>query len=242
MPHGLIIALQFLTRLPTPRLASEEPLARGALYVPLVGLLLGALLALAVWTGSQIGPWIGALAGLILWIWATGGIHLDGLGDVADALAAAHKRPERFREVLADPHAGSFAVIAIALQIATKLVLLAALAERAGFAALLLVPAWARWGALVWSWVVPPLKEGLARAFAGGAGGLAIGLWGTALVGASLWVAPLLASAVLVVALGAWYGRRHLPGVNGDCLGAGVEVSESLLLVILLLQAQLKAA
>src|SRR5262249_36474098 len=112
LPHGLIIALQFLTRLPTPRLASEEPLARGALYVPLVGLLLGALLALAVWTGSQIGPWIGALAGLILWIWATGGIHLDGLGDVADALAAAHKRPERFREVLADPHAGSFAVIA----------------------------------------------------------------------------------------------------------------------------------
>jgi adenosylcobinamide-GDP ribazoletransferase len=241
LPHGLIVALQFLTRLPTPRLAGAWSLAGAAVYVPLVGLLLGVLLQLAVWLGSELGPWIGGLAGLIVWVWATGGIHLDGLGDVADALASAHKAPQRFLEVLADPHVGSFAVIAIALQIATKLVLLAALSGGAGLAALVLVPAWARWGALVWSCWLPPIKDGLGRAFAGGAGGLAIALWGCALLAASAWLAPLLSSALLVVALGSWFFARRLGGVNGDCLGAGIEVSESLLTLVLLLEAHFKA-
>ena len=43
----------------------------------------------------------------------TGGIHLDGLCDVADA-QASHADPERKRQILKDPHLGAFAVIAVA--------------------------------------------------------------------------------------------------------------------------------
>jgi adenosylcobinamide-GDP ribazoletransferase len=234
--HGFSIALQFLTRLPAPRLAHYDghALARACRYFPLIGALIGAVVAAALWSGAHLNPWMGALAGLVAWVWVTGGMHLDGLGDVADALAAAHRSPERLQEVLADPHAGSFAVIAISLQIAAKLMLLGSLPAGAALAGLVLVPAWARWGTLVWSRALPPLKTGLAHSFASGQHAWTIVAWGAALIGASLWAAPALLSALAVVALLAAYWRRRLGGINGDCLGASVEITESLLLLALI--------
>ena len=235
MPRGLTIALQLSTRLPTPRLADYESadLARAAGWLPLVGLVIGGLVAAAAWTGGLVNPWVGALAGLIAWAWVTGAVHLDGLGDVADALGAAHRSPERFHEVLADPHAGSFAVVVIALQVAAKLVLLAALPGAAMAAAIVLVPAWARWGALVWSGVLPSLKPGLGRSFAGQGSTVVVIGWAVALVAASAWLAPALLSALAVVVIVAAYWRWRLGGITGDCLGASIEVTESLLLLAL---------
>src|SRR3546814_16484975 len=80
------------------------------------------------------------LAALIRWVAVTGALHLDGRGDIADGSGAAHKDRERLLAVLGDPHAGSFAVVAIALQLIAKLVLLHALIEREAFIAVALVP------------------------------------------------------------------------------------------------------
>lgn len=234
MMRNLIVALQFLTRLPTPQLDHFEAadLGKAAAYFPLIGLLIGVPVAASAWLGAYINPWVGALAGLVAWIGVTGGVHLDGLGDVADALGAAHRDSRRFHDVLADPHAGSFAVIAIALQIVTKLVLLAAL-PAAGVGALVLVPAWARWGTLVLSRYLPALKPGLGRSFADGASVAGIAAWCAALLAASAAMAPALASGLLIVALVAGYWRLRLGGITGDCLGASVEMTESLLLLAL---------
>lgn len=231
----LVVALQFLTRLPTPRLANAQPddLPRSAVYFPLVGTLIGAFVTLTVWGFGHITPWVGALAGVAMWAWITGGLHLDGLGDVADALGASHGKPERFQEVLRDPHVGSFAVIAIALQIAAKLVLLAALPMTSAIWALLLIPAWARWGPLVWSRMASPLGPGLGARFASGIDGWPAVVWGVALVVASAWVAPYLLSALVVVGAIGCYWRWRLGGITGDCLGASIEVTESLLLLAL---------
>src|SRR3546814_16984540 len=100
-------------------------------WFPAVGLIVGALVAGAGWAGARIDPWTGALAALILWVAVTGALHLDGLGDIADGSGAAHKDRERLLAVLGDPHAGSFAVVAISLQLIATLVLLHALIERA---------------------------------------------------------------------------------------------------------------
>ncbi|WP_037472571.1 adenosylcobinamide-GDP ribazoletransferase, partial [Sphingobium sp. ba1] len=122
---GLIIALQFMTRLPMPRVtASAQDFARSMRCFPVVGLILGALIAAACGAGARIDPWVGALLGLIAWVGLTGALHLDGLGDMADAAGAAHKDRDRLRAVLSDPHVGSFGVVAIALQLIAKLVLL----------------------------------------------------------------------------------------------------------------------
>lgn len=235
--RGLGHALQFLTRVPGVRVAAydAEDLSRAAVWFPAVGLLIGAALALALWAGSHASPWIGALAALALWVLITGGLHLDGLADVADALAASHAGPQRFLEVLRDPHIGAFGAIAVALQLIAKLVLLAEIAGGPALAALVLVPAWARWGPLVWSLTVPPLAAGTGARFAARLEPGAVAVEGLALALASAWLAPVLLLALIVVAAVAAYWGWRLGGVTGDCHGAGIEVTETILLFLIAL-------
>lgn len=230
-------ALQFLTRLPAPRFAEfdSQDLSRSAIWFPLVGILIGAVVAAAVWAGGHASPWVGALVGLITWIWITGGLHMDGLGDVADALGAAHRSPARFLEVLRDPHIGAFGAMAIGLQLIAKLVLLAEISTTPALLALILVPAWARWGTLVWSLVVPPLASGSGERFSWEISRPATIAQGIALMALSLWLAPALLAALLVVPALALYWKMRLGGITGDCLGASVEVTESLLLLAMVL-------
>jgi adenosylcobinamide-GDP ribazoletransferase len=237
IPRGLIVAVQFLTRLPTPRIIDVQPrdLSHSAVFFPLVGAVIGAAVALAVWALRPMDPWIGALGGVIIWVWITGGLHLDGLGDVADAFGASHRVRERFLEVLSDPHAGNFAVMAITLQVASKLVLLALMPATASPWAVVLIAAWARFGALVWSYTLQPLKSGLGEQFASDIRRPMIAAWSIVLIGASIWVAVPLLAALAIIPLGSLFWRHRLGGINGDGLGASVEVTESLLLLALIL-------
>jgi adenosylcobinamide-GDP ribazoletransferase len=236
--RGLILATQFLTRLPTPQVRDFEPadLTRCAVWFPAVGLIIGALLAgLAFIAGSQ-PPMLLAILLLGLWTWVTGGLHLDGLADLADALGASHSRPERFLEVLKDPHLGSFGVIALLLMLLSKFVLLAQI-DPTLFAALLpslvLVPAWARLGPLVWVWWLPPLHGGMGDRFAWQRQPQALLLWAALLVAASLWFSPRLLVAPLLIAAWGLFLKRKLGGQCGDALGAGIEVTELGLLLAL---------
>ena len=236
-PHTFIHAVQFLTRLPTPRLASfdHQDLSRSAGWFPVVGLIVGAILALGVWAGNHATPWIGALAGLVIWIWITGGLHLDGLSDVADGLGAAHRDPDRFLEVLRDPHIGAFGAMAMGTQLIAKLVLLAELAGPSSLAALVLIPAWARWGTEIWSLAVPPLSKGTGERFSWEISRPIAFMQGLALAALSAWFAPTLLGALIVVPAIALYWRIRLGGITGDCLGASVEVTETLLLALVVI-------
>ncbi len=229
-----VYALQFLTRIPAPALSEFDPddLSRSAVWFPVIGLIVGALVALGVWAGGHVSPWVGALAGLMLWVGVTGALHLDGLGDVADGLGASHRDPERFLEVLRDPHVGAFGVIAMTLQIAAKLVLLAEVPSSNGWAlaALLLIPAWARWGTQVWSLAVPPLAKGSGERFSWQISKPVVAAQGLILATVSAWAAPALLAALIVVPLVAIYWKARLGGITGDCLGASVEITETLLL------------
>ncbi|MDC7705419.1 adenosylcobinamide-GDP ribazoletransferase [Vogesella indigofera] len=272
--RSLILAVQFLTRLPTPQLKEFDAawLADAARWFAPVGLLVGAVVWLAAITGSLLDPWLGALLGLLAWLWVTGGLHLDGLADLADAQGAAHRSRERFLEVLKDPHLGSFGVMSMAMQLIAKLVLLMlqlkfALAE-AGFspdalrlsglplldkpaaypgylsglialaaklAPLLLVPAWARLFTVAWSATLPSLAAGSGERFAWRTHWPSFWLSAALLAAASYWLAPALLLAPLA---GLWwwaYLKRKLGGMTGDCLGAGIELCESLLLLLLLI-------
>jgi adenosylcobinamide-GDP ribazoletransferase len=232
---GLVTAVQFLTRLPVPRAlgVGTTDLRQAAPWFPFVGLLVGAVVAVATWVGAGLGPWPAALLGVVAWVVVTGALHLDGLGDVADGLGAAHGSPERFLEVIRDPHSGSFGVTAIVLQIAAKLVLLAELTQRSHVLALVLVAAWARWGSLVLARAVPPLGAGFAQKFAAGIDVRMIGAWALALTVASVVIAPVLVAAVAVPFVLALYWRRRLGGITGDCHGASIEVTETVLLALL---------
>lgn len=238
-------ALQFLTRLPAPTPSEFDPndLSRSAVWFPVVGLIVGAFVAFGVWAGGIVSPGVGALMGLVIWVGITGALHLDGLGDVADGLGAAHRDPDRFQEVLRDPHVGAFGVIAMTLQLIAKLVLLAEVpASNAwALAALLLIPAWARWGTQVWSLAVPPLAKGSGERFAWQISKPAVAVQGLILAAVSAWAAPALLGALIVVPLVAVYWRARLGGITGDCLGASVEITETLLLLFVVVAIALAA-
>ncbi|MDD4881578.1 MAG: adenosylcobinamide-GDP ribazoletransferase [Gallionellaceae bacterium] len=235
--RGFFLALQFLTRIPVPvRLEYDAgALARSAAWFPAVGLLLGGLVAGAAWLGAQLDPWLGALLALGVWVWSTGGLHLDGLADLFDALGAAHRDRERFLEVLADPHLGAFGALALMQQLIAKLVLLMLLIKSgAGFWALVLIPAWARLGAMWWSQTLPPLKPGLGERFAWKTSGWVPWGWLAGLVAMALWLAPVLVAGPVLILGWRRFLSTRVGGMTGDCLGAGVEVTETLALLLLL--------
>ena len=240
--RGLILAVQFLTRLPTPALADFQPgeLSRSLAWFPPVGLLIGGLVCLAVWLGARVDPWLGALAGLTAWVWLTGALHLDGLADLADALGAAHRDRERFLSVLSDPHVGVFGVVAVVMQLMAKLVLLMLAARLELYWLLCLAPAWARFGVMAWC-RLPALKPGLGERYA----------WRVASWVAIVWLAMLLlasalapASLLALMAIAFWYGflSRKLGGMTGDALGAGVELTEVMTLLAGVVLASIQSA
>jgi adenosylcobinamide-GDP ribazoletransferase len=225
----LLLALGFLTRLPLPAVdASEAAFARSIRWFPAAGLAVGAVAAVAGWLGGRIDPWVGALAATAAWVAVTGGLHLDGLADLADARGAAHGDRSRFLAVLADPHIGSFGVIAVALQLAAKLVLVHAIGG--AWLALLLIPGAARLGPLAWARWLRPLHDGLGARFGQVVRRVDLVAWASALALASLSV-PALAMAPVAVALWWWWLRRVVGGVSGDCHGAGIELVETALLL-----------
>ena len=227
-------AVQFLTRLPTPRITVFDPdeLSRAALWFPLVGIVVGAIAALALWAGAQATPWIGALCAVVAWVWVTGGLHLDGLGDVTDALAGAHRSSDRFLQILRDPHIGAFGVMAIVLQLMAKLVLLAQIAGAAALAPVVLTAAWARLGPAVWGLALPPLAPGSGERFSRQLDPRIVAVEAAILALLSVWLAPVALAALIVIPAIALYWRYRLGGITGDCLGAGIEVTETILLLL----------
>jgi adenosylcobinamide-GDP ribazoletransferase len=232
--RGFILATQFLTRLPTPPVRDFDPaeLTRSAVWFPLVGLMIGAVVLAAAWLGARLDPWLGALLGLLAWVWVTGGLHLDGLSDLFDGLGAAHRDPKRLLAVMRDPHIGGMGALALSLQLITKLVLLMLILREGQWLALLLIPAWGRLGTLVWARLLPPLDRGLGERFAWRIPSWAMIGWGLLLLTAAFLYAPALLLAPLVIAFWALFLHWKVGGMSGDMLGAGTEVSESLLLML----------
>jgi adenosylcobinamide-GDP ribazoletransferase len=236
---GLVLALQFLTRLPMPRVAaSAEDFAQSMRWFPAAGAVIGMPVAGAAWAGARIDPWTGALAALVVWVLVTGALHLDGLADLADASGAAHKDRARMLAVLADPHVGSFGVVAIALQLVAKIVLLHGLVERGMWLPLATIPFAARIGPLAWTLWLPPLHEGLASRFRSAVRPAQAGVWALVLLGVA-WFVPALLTAPVLIALWGFWLRRRIGGISGDGHGAGIELVETGLLAALLLASQL---
>ncbi|MEG3177137.1 adenosylcobinamide-GDP ribazoletransferase [Sphingomonas sp. RB3P16] len=226
----LLVAFAFLTRLPLPRVSGDAAdFAAAIRYYPIVGLVIGAIVAGAGWTGGLIDPWIGALAALLSWVAITGALHLDGLADLADGLGAAHRERARLLAVMADPHVGSFGVVAIVLQLLAKLVLLHAVGTL-GWGLLVLVPFAARIGPLGWARWLPPLRDGLGARVAAAVRARDLIGWALVLGGAAVVLHALVAAPLAIAAFGLWL-RRRIGGITGDCHGAGIELVETALLL-----------
>ncbi len=112
---ALFMCLGMFTALPVPYRPWDDALRSAMIAcLPLVGLILGGiwLVVGAVLRALGIAPALAAAFLVIVPILTTGGIHLDGYMDTADAVLSWRPLEKRL-EILKDPHTGSFAVIAL---------------------------------------------------------------------------------------------------------------------------------
>jgi adenosylcobinamide-GDP ribazoletransferase len=235
---GFRVALSFLTRIPAgvgPQ--SEEQLARAVPWFPVIGALIGLVVA-AVYTVANFlwFEFVAAVFAIAVGALLTGALHEDGLADAVDAFGARRGR-EQTEKILKDPTLGTFGVLA----------LIVSFALRTG--ALAMLPTFWAWGAL-------PAAHALSRAFAIGtlgwvpSGGEGLGAGygravtkarATATIAVGLVIAlaglnPIALVAAAACAIAAWGWSRlavkRLNGLSGDVLGAIQQTGEVATLLI----------
>lgn len=217
-------AVMLLTRLPVGQLRDPAPsMAATRWAFPLVGALVGAMCwgVFTLLQGVGVPPTVCAFAALGVGALATGGLHHDGLADLADGLGGGSSRARKL-EIMRDSRIGSYGVLALILVLATKA---AAIAElQPGLWTFALIGAVSRTSMVFLLAFMPSARsDGLGHmAASAGRDGLnaaaAIILlicipfgWGA--------LALLIASA-LGAGIIAWWAYRQIGGQTGDVLGA----------------------
>lgn len=232
------LAIQFLTRIPTPTSLNYEPKSLGLSVIcfPIAGLLIGGLLFALSFGVTLWGAWVTAALIVVAWFLVTGGLHLDGLADTVDAWVGGHGDREKMLRIMKDPAVGPMGALALMSVILLKVVLVWMLLVEEQSVLLLLIPLIAR---VQMAWLLVNTQyakpQGLGVVMQKMAPQSAIwGLLWMTLIGV-FWLNSALLMAMLL-SLGAllWYRGyllQSLQGITGDTLGAWVEVGEVLLLL-----------
>ncbi|MCL2669513.1 MAG: adenosylcobinamide-GDP ribazoletransferase [Syntrophaceae bacterium] len=232
---SFLAALQFLTVLPLPRrfTPDEQALAGAPVYFPLVGFLIGGVIALIdVPLSRLLPPSVAAVLIVILLAACSGALHLDGLADTADGFYSSRPR-ERILEIMKDSRTGPMGVFALCGVLILKTALIASTAGTWRWWVLVMAPLAGRCALLIQMGLLPYARPegGLVSLFPSRhprvlaglglifllAGGGFIGGWAGFAAGAC-------ASAIAL--LFAAYCRRRLGGLSGDTLGAACELAE----------------
>ena len=234
------IALQFLSSLPVTLPGMPEPrqTGRSLLFYPAVGLFFGLLLwALdSLLQGAQ--PLLHAALLLSAWVLLSGGLHLDGLADSADAWLGGFGDRERTLLIMKDPRSGPIAVVTLVLLLLLKFCALLAVVDAGQGMLLVLAPVVGRAAMLALFLTTPYVRPGgLGQALAEHLPRHAAG-WVLALTAVGcLWLGglwPLLATVIAFYALRRSMLRR-LGGTTGDTAGALLELLELVVLLSLAL-------
>lgn len=237
------IALQFLSSLPIrlPGVPAPQAVGRSLLFYPLVGALFSSILMAFHHVLEGIAQPLHAAMLLVVWVLLSGGLHLDGLADSADAWLGGFGDRERTLAIMKDPRSGPIAVVALVLVLLLKFTAILTLLDAQHSDALLLAPVIGRAAMLGLFLGTPYVRTGgLGQALADhlprrlGIQVLAVTALGCVLVAG--WCGVL---ALLLSVMGFFWLRRlmlqRLGGSTGDTAGAMLELLEMLVLVTLAL-------
>ena len=232
--------MQFLTRLPTgkPVELREHKVAYSLLWYPVVGLVIGLLLQGLVWLlPVQSASLFTAALVLAAWVFITGALHLDGLGDTADAWVGGLGDSQRTLDIMKDPASGPVAVVVLTVTLLVKLAALQALLGTGFCASLWAVPVLSR-GLVLLGFLTTPYvrKQGLGTGLGDLPSSTAIQVLAAGCVLLLVFL-PFSLWFIWLFTAGAFFllWRRamlqRLQGFTGDCAGALIELGELVLLV-----------
>jgi adenosylcobinamide-GDP ribazoletransferase len=243
--RGLRLAVTLLTAIPLPGGAGRAPSRRAAAaamaWAPVVGLLLGAVAAGVLELAARLGhtgPLLAAVLAVTALALLTRGLHLDGLADLADGLGS-RKPAEAALAIMKRSDIGPFGVVTLVLTLAIQI---AALAQAQGLdRGVPAVLAASVAGRLALTWAC---RRGVPAARGSGLGVLVAGtvplaipvaLTAAALGGAWAFgiMIPIAVGAGLIASLALTaLAVRRLGGITGDVLGALVEVTAAVCLLV----------
>jgi adenosylcobinamide-GDP ribazoletransferase len=229
-----------LTAFPvTPPSRVDGPVAgRAMLLAPLAALVPGVSALVVAWLCAEAGLSSLVAASLVVGVLAltTRGLHLDGLADTADGLAASYDR-DRALDVMKRGDVGPAGVATVVIVLLVQVAALSQVLPASPVTALVAVLASRVAVPLTCLRGVPPARpDGLGAAVSGSVSRTAfavcaavVALCCTALLSLTTeatWSGPLVVATALVAAAAVlWRAITRLGGVTGDVIGACVEAS-----------------
>lgn len=228
-------ALQFLTVIPFPFSwgGGEKELGRSVWFFPVVGLVIGILLAGFDWgVGHLLPSFPASVLAVLFLLGISGGLHLDGLADTADGFLSSRPK-ERILEIMKDSRTGPMGAAAIVMSLLLKVALFTALAGTLRWRMLLMAPLAGRCALVTLMAVLPYAKAegGLGSVFLKSKSPLNAAWALVVLLGvgwfAASWAGLVAGFASFVVTLlFAGHCYRKIGGLTGDTLGAASEIAE----------------
>lgn len=243
----LLVAVQFLTRLPVPSFANYNPqwLHQSSRHFPAVGLLVGILCAGMFWLASLLfTPLVAAVISTAFGIRLTGAFHEDGLADSCDGLGGGLTRA-RTLTIMKDSCLGTYGVLGLVSALLMKITLLASMSMTVAMVALIIGHTASRLLCISLLALLPyggeiehakakpmaqqltPLQGVLSSGWLVLAGVLVVAIFPNTMqqIGIGQW---LLALGLALIAMDYMRRllRRRLEGYTGDGLGATQQLNE----------------
>ncbi len=175
---------------------------------------------------------------LILWVIITGALHIDGLGDSADAWLGGYGDRKRTLEIMKDPSCGPAAVTTILLVLLGKYAALQQITEYSQYVALLIIPVLSRSALIVLLLTTPYVRnQGMGSTLSTHIPKttswiivIAITISTIALI-KSNGIILLSTTAITLFAL-RYVMMKRINGTTGDTAGAAIEIIELILLMV----------
>lgn len=242
---SLLAALQFLTAIPLPgRQYSPEVVGRSTAYFPVIGLIIGLIMAgwrflLVLLLPAPVANVL-VIASLVV---ITGALHLDGFVDTCDGLAAHRTVAERW-QVMRDSRAGGFGVIGVSALLLVKYISLTNVPSSLLTVTLVLAPVLSRWAMVYAIFVYPYARpSGLGTVFKERTTWQRFTI-ATVITLAISWI--VLQMTGIAVMMGIWvtvvivatYLKNKFAGLTGDTYGAINEIAETLVFILIIVLAR----
>ncbi|MCI5725685.1 MAG: adenosylcobinamide-GDP ribazoletransferase [Fusobacterium gastrosuis] len=261
---GFILLLSFMTRLYVPKVEyDEERLGKAMKYFPAAGLIISILLYITIIIFLRITYSINLaiVFVMLMEVVLTGGIHLDGLADTFDGIFS-YRSKQKMLEIMKDSRIGTNGVLSLILYFISKFFLLQTIATNIGVEMLLFAifsyPIVARLCSVVSCASAPYARtSGMGKAFVDNTNKISVII--SFILTAVLLNLPIiimsfrnmdilnsvflaifiiiliLAFMSIVANLFSKLMMRKIGGITGDTLGALLELSQILYLLILLI-------
>ena len=225
---------------------STKQLGSSIIYFPVVGLVIGGILAGLNWVFNLIlpAPVTNALL-IVALVIITGAMHLDGLSDTCDGMAG-HKTVEERWKVMHDSHAGAFGVVGVILLLLVQYVTLNNIPADKMTAVLLFMPTVSRWAMVYAIYTFPYARPtGLGKVYkeATGWSQFATATVITLAIAGALYplfyvTGFILIGGVVIITTGlAFYFKYKFAGLTGDTYGAINEIAEVIALLLIIVMA-----